>query len=426
MHLTVDFETRSPVDLKTHGSHRYAQHPLTDAQCLCMTDDGVTVSTWLPKWVRDMHPSLVEEFNAIPDEALSHNISLAKTIEAHNAGFERDIWNSGPMARYGFAPIPAEKWRCSAAKAASHALPRHLEGACNALSVDQQKDVVGYKTMLRMCKPRRPRKGEDPNQIYWHQSIEDYRTLIRYCQQDVRAEWALSKALPDLNPVEQRIWHLDQKINERGILADLDACRAAIQIIEGHEADLTAELKTVTGGALYSAKQVGEFVTWARSRGVPLDNITKETVAATLARADIPADVRRALEIRQSLGRSSTSKFQAILDQASADGRVRGTLLYWGASTGRWCLAEDSPVLVKNQTGAVFEKPIQDVLLDDLVWDGSEWVAHEGVVFSGEKDVLTWDGVTATPEHVVYLSDGVPCSLGDAAELGLNIWRGEK
>ena len=107
------------------------------------------------------------------------------------------------------------------------------------------------------------------------------------------------------------------------------------------------------------------------------------------------------------------------------DNRARGLFQFYGANrTGRWCLAEDTLILVKTNNGIVIEKSIQDVSLEDRVWDGDSWVEHEGVVFSGDKEVITWDGVTATPEHVVYISDIKSITLKEAKERRLPLWRG--
>ena len=93
------------------------------------------------------------------------------------------------------------------------------------------------------------------------------------------------------------------------------------------------------------------------------------------------------------------------------------------ARTGRDCLAEGSLILVRNADG-VSQKPIETVTTDDLVWDGDEWVRHEGVVFSGDKNVISHDGVLATAEHVVYTSTTEHVTLGDAKARGLKLWRG--
>ena len=80
-------------------------------------------------------------------------------------------------------------------------------------------------------------------------------------------------------------------------------------------------------------------------------------------------------------------------------------------------------MLVKTSEGAVLEKPIEDVTIDDLVFDGENWVRHEGVVFSGDKDVIEWDGITATEDHIVYIDGEKKIRLADARERGIKLWK---
>ena len=108
-----------------------------------------------------------------------------------------------------------------------------------------------------------------------------------------------------------------------------------------------------------------------------------------------------------------------------SDDRARGTFSFYGASrTGRFCVAESTMILVKDIHQNVYEKPIQDVQLTDLVFDGKNWVKHEGVVFSGEKEVIEWDGITATPEHQVFIDEHTKIPLIDAKELKMPLWKG--
>lgn len=129
------------------------------------------------------------------------------------------------------------------------------------------------------------------------------------------------------------------------------------------------------------------------------------------------------------LGVKSTlleSRIQAFLDAATAvSGRLPVPLKYSGAdTTRRWCLAEGTPVLVRDMNGVDFEVPIEQVTLDYEVWDGVEWVNHHGVEFSGDKEVITWDGVNATPEHIVWVDADKKVTLGYACANGLTLWRG--
>jgi len=114
-----------------------------------------------------------------------------------------------------------------------------------------------------------------------------------------------------------------------------------------------------------------------------------------------------------------------LVNGTSSDRRLRGTMQYAGAArTARFCLAEGTLVRVKDDTGRILERPIEDVTTDDLVWDGESWVRHEGVVFSGDKPVITHDGVCATVEHKVYVSTSEHVTLGEAKQRGLPLWRG--
>ena len=131
------------------------------------------------------------------------------------------------------------------------------------------------------------------------------------------------------------------------------------------------------------------------------------------------------LKLRLQMAKSSVKKYQAAERCTCEDGRARGLFQFSGANrTQRWCLAEGTPVLVRTVEGEIYEKPIEEVLISDMVFDGNNWVHHEGVVYSGEKDVITWDGITATPEHMVFISDSEKMPLREAMERKLKLWRG--
>jgi hypothetical protein len=125
------------------------------------------------------------------------------------------------------------------------------------------------------------------------------------------------------------------------------------------------------------------------------------------------------------MAKTSVKKYEAIERAVCSDGRVHGLLQYYGANrTGRWCLAEGTKVKIKTSEGKILDKPIQEVELSDLVFDGEDWVTHEGVVYSGDKEVIEWDGVIATPEHIVFISDNEKMSLAEAKERRIQLWRG--
>ncbi|HPS94839.1 MAG TPA: hypothetical protein PK600_10270, partial [Deltaproteobacteria bacterium] len=274
MKLTIDFESRSACDLKKHGAHVYSEHPTTDILCMAMKWEG--------------KPPFVVKPRTTTGAALKDLLEIADTIEAHNMSFEYVMWENIAVPRYGWPPLPMEKLRCSAAKAAMHSLPRRLEDACNALGLPVRKDMEGYKLMLRMCKPRRPRKGEpednpgDPYGHYWHDDPALHARLQQYCMADVVAEEALSNALRDLPDSELKIWQLDQLINNRGILADLPACRAMTEMVGEHEGRLLERLAVLTNGAVRTAKQVEALRGYLRGLGVDLPDLAASTVKEAL------------------------------------------------------------------------------------------------------------------------------------------------
>lgn len=153
MRLTIDFETRSPVDLKVSGAWRYAEHPDTDVLCLAVKEDEKPARIWTPPHLGDWK-NYQDYVPMIDKDTVFGLLERAKQIEAHNAEFERAIWKRIMTPRYGWPEIPLHKWRCSAAKAAAFALPRSLEGAGAALGLPIQKDADGKKIMLKLCKPR--------------------------------------------------------------------------------------------------------------------------------------------------------------------------------------------------------------------------------------------------------------------------------
>ena len=347
MKLTIDFETRSRADIKKVGAWAYAQHPSTEIMCMAVMVGSGELGIYIPEkfqrmidhtlpWGRSVEYGY-ETFDGhelIKTDSIHGFIPKYETIEAHNAGFERAIWEEICVKRLGWPKINPRVWRCSAAKAAAHSLPRSLEGAGAALGLPIQKDKEGHRIMLKLCKPRKSTKN---NPKTWHEDPEDLLKLFHYCLTDIEAEHALSASLRDLSVKEQELWHLDQEINARGVYVDVDAAKAAINVMSTHSKKLQIEVDALTHDMVTSVTQVSKTLDWLKTRGVDLPNLQKETVKEALRAPDMNADARRVLEIRQSLGKSSTSKYNALVNVASEDDqRARGLFMYCAAGTGRW------------------------------------------------------------------------------------------
>lgn len=357
---TVDFESRSVASLRDVGAWKYSLHPSTEIMCLVYRlpywADGRT-ALWTPPYP---HLDIPENFDGETLLELCDWIDAEGLLEAHNAFFERAIWTNILTPRYGF-PLPAgHTWRCSAAKAAAHALPRKLEDAGVALSLDVQKDTEGHRLMMKLSKPRKPRKKERElwtasgkhladMPLLYHESLEQFRRLWQYCASDVLAEECLSESLDDLSPTETPNYILDQTMNQRGFKLDLSAVRVALSLIDSEVSLLNRELTELTNGSVTRATQRDRMKAWLVTEGLTLYD-TKGATIDDVLRANEEGDycfhaqgvdsispaARRALEILRTLGRSSTAKFETMQDWACADGRVRGGLLYHGATTGRW------------------------------------------------------------------------------------------
>jgi DNA polymerase len=338
--LTIDFETRSAAPIKKVGAAAYAEHPTTEVICLALKPEGGSAVIW---YSPDFAASIafgVNDHNLplVTDADVVRMLSEADIIEAHNAQFEYFIWKY-VMPRYGFLPLDSSKLRCSAAKAATFGLPRDLAGACRAAGVAQQKDTEGSRLMLKMCKPRRPRKSEmlsDPDytsKLYWYEDPADLVRLGQYCLQDVIAEESFSQHLPELPPAEQALWQLDLEINDRGIKVDTDSVRDILECVDKCASRQISEFQNLTG--LNSPRQRDAVLNLLLSLGEDIQGLSASDVEKALTSTDNET-ARRILEIRQSVCRSSTAKYQTFAEAVCSDDRIRGALMYHGAGTGRW------------------------------------------------------------------------------------------
>jgi len=324
MSMSLDFETRSEADLKAVGAHAYFEHPSTTILCVAYAFDDEDPKLWI-----------AHEANAFPPDLIAY----AKTggvIAAWNAAFERLAWRSIMQTRWGFVPIADDRWQCTMTEALSMNMPAALKAAAPAFGLEVVKDDVGHRLMMKMCKPRKPRKDEDQNAVLWHEKPEDLFRLGQYCLQDVRVEREIRKRVLRLRPSEQELYLLDMKINDRGVFIDKKLCQAAERIVETTTRRLDDEMKRVTAGAVGACSNVVRLVQWLKSKGVETDSVDGESVEDLLI-LELPDDCRRALELRQEGSKTSTAKIGSMLKRQQADGRMRGNLQFYGASaTGRW------------------------------------------------------------------------------------------
>lgn len=325
MSLEIDFETRSDVDLKRRGSYNYFASPNTKPLIGCYSLDGGPVRRWYPD-------------QPCPPEIVAH-VEAGGVISAHNAGFERGLWQNVLAPRYGWPAARLEQFRCTAATAAAMALPRDLDGLGEALGLAVKKQKEGKALIRFFCMPRRPRKGEAPEALLFNEPEdhpEKFEAFCAYCEDDVRAEAGADRRMVPLSAGEQALYALSERINDRGIRIDRTSARAALALAEKAKREMDREMRLATGGYVPSTTQPGKLVEWVKAQGVELGSAAKADIIDLLEADDIPAHVRKALEIRQEAAKTSVAKLSAMLDRAGDDGRVRGTFMFCGASTGRW------------------------------------------------------------------------------------------
>lgn len=317
--LSIDVETRSAFDLRKGGAAAYARDPTTDCLVACYAFDDEEPRTWV-------------RGEAVDPDLIAY-LAGDGPIYAFNAMFEKAIWDQILGPRYGW-PVPAlERYHCTAAMSAAMALPRTLAQVAVALGLPEQKDDAGKRVMMQLARPR-----SKPGMPIRFWEPEDtpakFDTLYKYCAQDVIVERAISKRLRPLSATEREIWLENCRINERGLLIDQRAIKDALHIVAQATDTLNAELARLTNYRVEKVSKVADLTAWLQEQGVDVESLDKASTKAALE-GDLSPTVRRVLEIRQEGAKSSTAKLKSFVTAACADGRIRGTMRYHGASTGR-------------------------------------------------------------------------------------------
>lgn len=321
-HLSIDIETRSSVDISSAGAYKYAQSP----------DFGILLFAY--KWNGDP----VEIIDLANGEEIPGRIRAALADpdvikHAYNAAFE---WYCLNRAGYD---APLEQWRCTMAHGLYCGYTAGLDAMGKAIGLpqDKQKLAVGKALIRYFCVPCKPTKSNGGR--IWNlpkHAPEKWELFKGYCRQDVVTEHEILKRL-DMFPMpegEELLWQMDVRMNAFGVRVDTQLIEGALYIDGISSRKLTEEAAGLTG--LANPNSTAQLLSWLEKEGVHLDNLQKETVTQVLG-TGLPKNARRALEIRQQLGKTSIKKYVAMDMARCGDGRIRGLTQYYGANrTGRW------------------------------------------------------------------------------------------
>jgi len=313
--LWLDFETRSTCDLRAKGVYNYAQDASTDVLCMSYAFDDEDVVTWFPS---DPFPERVRNYTG--------------QIRAHNAAFERLIFWFVLQINFKL-----EQFYCTATQARANCAPGSLEDVGRFAGASMKKDHRGAQLIRLMCVP--PFKD----------SPELMAEMIQYCEQDVRAMRAISKAMRDLSDEELTDYHVNERINDRGVLVDVPLCQAAVKFASDELIEIEQIVKEVTGGAITSVRsprmrewvleRVGDEAKKLMEKDgkYSIDKTVRANLLLMENPDEVPADVQEVIQCADDLWASSVAKFNRLSCLADEeDQRVRGAFVFAGGSaTGR-------------------------------------------------------------------------------------------
>lgn len=316
----LDFETASTTDLRTAGLYRYAEDPNTRVWGFSWQIGSGPILQWRPGYID-------------PTPLLDH-VAQGGRVVAHNAAFERTIWNKIIRRLKPHWPeMTIAQQICTMARAQAVALPADLDRLSEVLEQKNRKDVAGATIMKQLMRPRSI--GKDGTIVWWDEPAKIDR-LMAYCDQDVRTEHETDTLIPQLSPYEQELWYLDQRINERGIKVDVASCHRAVELVELSKRRANQRIKLLTQGAVEKTSQDARIIAWLKERGIEVATIKKseeDEIMLLMQGDDVAQEV---IKLRNSSNKTSTAKYKKMLGCVCEDGRIRGTLGYHVASTGRW------------------------------------------------------------------------------------------
>ncbi len=321
-HLSIDIETKSSVDIGKAGAYKYAQSPDFGILLFAFGWDGSPVQ------VVDL-----AQGETLPADILTALSDPDVTKHAYNAAFE---WYCLNRAGY---QTPLGQWRCTMAHSLYCGYAASLDAAGRAMGIpqDKQKLTAGKALIRYFCTPCKPTKNNGGRT--WNlpgHAPEKWALFKKYCMRDVEAEREILKRLRAFPMPKEEVlqWMMDVQMNVYGVRVDEELVHGALCIDDACRGRLMDEAVRITG--LDNPNSTAQLLQWLGDNGVETGDLRKDTVSRLLVREG-PGKVKRMLEIRQQLGKTSIKKYRAVESAKGEGDRVRGLTQYYGANrTGRW------------------------------------------------------------------------------------------
>lgn len=380
--LYLDLETYSEVPIQ-NGTYAYA----------------ASAEIVLFAWALDDGPVQVWDRTAdaqMPQKLYAALIDPTVTLCAHNSMFDRavlkQLWRTD-----------IKRWRDTMVRALAHSLPGALGDLCDILKVptDKAKDKAGRQLVHLFCKPRPANSTVRRATRETHPT--EWASFIEYAALDISAMREIDKKLPIWNyqGSELALWHLDQRINDRGFAVDTDLVQAAIRAVDSAQKTLAQRTQALTDGAVQAATQRDALLRHlVEAYGVTLPDMQQSTLERRINDPDLPAELRELLAIRLQASTSSTAKYKTLSKGVSADGRLRGTLQFNGASrTGRWAGRLFQP---QNLPRPTLSQELIDLGVDALKADAADLVFDNVMALTSSA---IRSSIVATPGNKLVVSD---------------------
>lgn len=322
-YLEIDIETFSSADLKKAGMYAYTEAPDFEILLFAYAVD-----------FGEVHVVDLAQGESLPEKILIALTSPYVLKIAHNAAFERTA-----IRKHYKTALPVEQWLCTMAYAAQLGLPLSLDAAAKALKLPAEKDASGkalIKYFTMPCKPTKANGGRTRN-LPEH-APEKWQQFKDYNRQDVIVERGILEKIRffEIPEMEKRLWCLDQKINDAGVMVDQQFVKNAIRIDLTHKEILTKEAVALTG--LDNPNSVAQLKNWFIGNcNYEINSFNKEAIPEVMDAVKDMEVPKRVLELRQEMSKTSIKKYAAMASAVCRDGRIRGLLQYYGANrTGRW------------------------------------------------------------------------------------------